>query len=307
MNQFIEETRSLAPIILFAYKRPYELQQTITHILANSLASKSILYIYVDGPKCREEESKVLAIHQLVSKISGFREVHRIYSPINKGLANSIIEGVTEVIQRHGSAIVLEDDLLISSNFLDFMNQCLKFYKNNSSIFSITGFTFPVPRPTKYLYDAYLFPRTGSWGWATWVDRWEMADWAILDFDQFMADKQRKRHFNEAGSDRVRMLQRWKNQKIDSWAIRWCYAQEKVNGLTVYPTYSKVQNIGFSPDSTNTHVFNRFKTVLDDSGQQVFCLPESPELEDYYLKHIRWQFSIPVRILNRIRSRFLKN
>lgn len=290
----------LAPIVLFAYNRPNELQQTLNALKANYLAPQSDLYIFVDGPKHPFDLPKVDAVHRIVNHVTGFRSVQRYYSQRNQGLANSIIGGVSQIMARHGHAIVLEDDLLTTRNFLDFMNQALRQYAHQSKIFSVSGYTFPFQKPDHYAAEGYLYPRTGSWGWASWADRWQGIDWQLADYDEFLADPDRCEEFNFNGSDRLRMLRRWKAGEIDSWAIRWCYAQAKVKGLTLYPTVSKVHNIGFSAESTNTNGFNRYKTRLDRGDSRQFVLPEQLVYSEYFGQRFRRKFSLPVRAANRL-------
>lgn len=237
-----------APIVLLAYKRPDELRRTLAALKANYLAPHSDLYVFVDGPKNPFDLPRVDAVRRIVDSITEFKTIHRHFAPRNQGLANSVIAGVSQVIAQHGRAIVVEDDLVTSPNFLDFMNQSLNHYKTEPSVFSISGYTFPFKKPAEYRPDGYFYPRTGSWGWASWADRWMPIDWDLADYDEFVADKTRCDLFDYYGSDRLQMLRKWKADEIDSWAIRWCYAQAKTKGLTLYPTTSKVENIGFSPN-----------------------------------------------------------
>lgn len=301
-----EPTTDLAPIVLFAYKRPRELEQALRALQANHLAPLSDLFVFVDGPKREADRPKVQAVRNIVEQLSGFKTIHRHYADQNRGLANSVINGVTSIMKRHGRAIVLEDDLLPSRNFLDYMNQALRDYQQQPCVFSITGYTFPFEKPTGYTADGYLYPRTGSWGWATWADRWLTIDWSVSDLNDFLSDQERCELFNYYGSDRIRMLKKWKAGKIDSWAIRWCYAQANVRGLTLYPTVSKIDNVGFSQESTNTHGYNRYKTILDTGEQRVFSLPADLSSLDYYVEQMRWKFSLPVRFGNRLITEAIK-
>ncbi|RIV23425.1 glycosyltransferase [Fibrisoma montanum] len=303
MQSLAPASDKLAPIVLFAYKRPAELEQTIAALKDNHLAKESELYVFVDGPKRPEDLPKVTAVRQLVSNLSGFKAVNVTISDKNRGLARSVIEGVTHVLNKHRQVIVLEDDLITSPNFLNYMNQCLQHYIHNKTIFSITGYSFPFRKPVDYTYDAYFFPRTGSWGWATWADRWQLVDWNVSDFDQFMRDPVQRRAFNQGGDDRVRMLQRQQNGEMDSWAIRFCYSQFKNKALTVYPTISKVNNIGFyTNDATNTNVFNRYTTVVDKGEQHMFALPDAISLHPQLVAQFRNRFSLSVRIWNRLKT-----
>lgn len=86
-------------------------------------------------------------VRDYVKSITGFKEVHYKFALQNKGLGNSVIKGVTEVINRYGKAIVLEDDLILAPNFLFFMNQGLDKYKEETSVFSICGYSNKVKVP----------------------------------------------------------------------------------------------------------------------------------------------------------------
>ena len=294
-----------APIILFAFKRPCELRRTITALKANYLAAESELYVFVDGPRPgrADEPAKVAAVRALVDTLTGFKHIHRVYQEQNKGCTNSIVDGVTMVLKNHPTAIVVEDDIVTSPNFLDYMNQCLTQYAQTPGVFSVGGYTFPFPRPAGYRDDVYFFGRTGSWGWAIWADRWQRVDWQLTDFEKFDNDVNAKRAFNADGQDRFRMLKRSKDGDIDAWDIRLCYAEFKERGLTVYPTRSKTMNIGVdSPDSTSGVVYNRYKTELDSGQSRQFVLPQTPYVNPDYARRFRRKFSVPVRAWNKLKT-----
>ncbi|MBC3783961.1 glycosyltransferase [Spirosoma utsteinense] len=290
-----------APVILFAFKRALELKQTLAALQANYLAPQTDLYVFVDGPRHADEVSKVEAVRALVDDVKGFSRVHTSYSPTNIGCANSIIAGVTQVLKRHPSVIVLEDDVVTTPNFLDFMNQGLNQFGHEPAVFSIGGYTLPLKRPVDYIPDGYFFQRTCAWGWAIWADRWQQVDWGLRDFDEFMNDPGARQRFNRGGSDRVRMLRRAKTREIDAWDIRLCYSQFKSGGYTLYPTVSKTINIGVdSPDSTTEVVYDRYQPVLDTGRQRLFTFPQTVQTNPRYDRQFRRKFSVPVRIWNKL-------
>lgn len=175
------------PIILFAFNRFESLKYTIDSLLQNEEAKHSVLYVFVDGPRFQRkgEVENVEKVRDYVKSITGFKEVHYKFALQNKGLGNSVIKGVTEVINRYGKAIVLEDDLILAPNFLFFMNQGLDKYKEETSVFSICGYSNKVKVPKDYSYDTYFCTRSSSWGWATWADRWNSVDWELENFDKY--------------------------------------------------------------------------------------------------------------------------
>ncbi len=291
-----------APIILFAYKRPLELKATLQALQANYLASESDLYIFVDAARRPEDEPKVAEVRQLLDTVTGFRSIHRDYAKANIGCADSVIRGISIVLAKHPSAIIVEDDLVTTPNFLDFLNQGLVHYAESRRVYSIAGYTFPFPRPADYTSDAYLIPRHSPWGWATWADRWQSIDWNMTDYPEFATDKQQQKAFKQGGSDLVKMLRDQMEGRADAWDIRFCYNRFKADGISVYPTVSKVQNIGFGNDATHTNVFNRYKTQLDDGTQRVFRFPQEVQSTPYYQHRTLQRYSIPIRIYNRLKT-----
>ena len=91
---------SLAPIILFTYRRPNHAMQTVEALLRNKEALTSDLIIYSDAPKDKDAEDGVNKTREYIRTITGFKSVQIIERSHNWGLANSIIDGVTSVINK---------------------------------------------------------------------------------------------------------------------------------------------------------------------------------------------------------------
>lgn len=289
---------NLAPIIIFCYKRIDTLKNTITALQNNFLASESELFIFSDGAKNKKDEVVVNEVRLFLKSITGFKSIGIYESKKNKGLANSIIEGVTKIINEYGKVIVLEDDLITSKNFLVYINQALDYYEHKEKVFSIAAFTKPIVNSTDDVYFTY---RANSTGWATWNNRWENIDWSVSDYDEFRKDKKKQKAFNRMGSDMCKMLNDQIIGKVNSWAIRWTYHQFKVQKLTVYPTLSKIKNIGTGIGASNSvDAFGRFDTVLDNSEKTDFSFLNNIELNPKYLKQFLKQYSIFTRVKYKI-------
>lgn len=155
----------IAPIIIFCYRR--RIDKLIESLLNNKEASISNLYIFSDGYKSDLDKQDILNLRKSIRGITGFKSVSIFESKFNRGLANSIIQGTTSVINTNGKAIVLEDDLITSEYFLDYMNKSLNLYKNNTNIWSISGYSPPLNYLKDYKKEVYLSLRSLSWGWAT--------------------------------------------------------------------------------------------------------------------------------------------
>lgn len=244
----------LAPIILFVYKRLEHTRKTLAAINSNYLARESELFIFSDASDTEENQQAVDEVREYIQEFSqncSFKQVYIINAEEHKGLANSVISGVTQVINRFGKVIVLEDDIITTRDFLNFMNDSLDYYEENENVWSITGCTFPMKLLDKYPHDVYLNYRADSWSWATWKDRWDKTDWDVTDFEEFVKDKTRIKKFNRGGEDMTRMLKLQMEGEIDSWAIRWCYQQSKEGMYTICPRESFILNIGL--DGSGEH------------------------------------------------------
>lgn len=295
-------TKSLAPVCLFVYKRPAALNNTIASLQRNRHCAETDLYVFSDAAATEKEISQVIAVRALLQNIKGFKSVNIYSSEKNKGLAVSIIEGVSLVIHKHGKVIVVEDDLVLASNFLIFMNAALDFYQFNPHIFSVSGYSPPI----KNIKDDVFFTLRGSsWGWGTWVNRWKEIDWELRDYDAFHSDTKKQRRFNTMGSDMTRMLKKQKRGEINSWAIRWNYHQFLFGLFTVFPVHSKVLNDGFSEGATHTasaHNNSRFSTTLDCSEVSHFCFPKNPILDKGIIKQFTAPNSLKTRLLYKVKA-----
>ncbi len=293
------------PLVIFAYNRLDDFIKTVEALGKNELARQSELYIFSDGAKEEKDINVVLKIRNYSKQITGFKKVYCHFAPANKGLANSIIHGVSLVLENNDSVIVLEDDLVVSSNFLHYMNQALIEFKTDSKVFSIAGYGPQIKIPVDYPFDNYFTKRASSWGWATWRDRWEIIDWEVSDYETFALDNKAKREFNKMGSDMSQMLKKQMLGEINSWAIRWCFHQFKYQLFTVYPLSSKVLNIGFGKSATHTSgAGQRYAVKLDVSNKKKFVFDKNPILQNQFVKQFVAKYSLKTRIYYKVRSIF---
>ncbi|TAJ11180.1 sugar transferase [Marinilabiliaceae bacterium JC017] len=263
-----------APIALFVYNRPVHTLSTLQHLQKNKGAADSCLYIYSDGPKQPKDEGAVNQVREIINRAQGFKSIKVIERQNNFGLARNIIEGVSEILQNHENIIVLEDDLLTSEGFLKYMNTSLSFYKD-SRIFSICGYHPPISIPKTYSYSTFLVPRIGSWGWATWREKWLKADWQVKDFNVFIKNKKERLQFEKGGNDTAMMLLSQQTGKNNSWAIRFNYACYKDDGLCAYPTQSLIQNAGIDGSGTHMKKSNKYAaSVTQCIDLSNLCPPE---------------------------------
>lgn len=288
-----------APIAIFGFNRPGHFRAMVESLKSNKSWNEREIYVFVDGARNADEEEKVREVVSIARGLTG----HVAVSETNKGLAQSIIGGVTEVIDRHGRAIVLEDDLVLLPRFLEFMDQALDVYQSDERIMSVCGYGLKIERPKGYEGDVYLSRRSSSWGWATWADRWHTIDWNVSDWASLRSDRARQRAFNRGGSDMYSMLRDYMEGRNRSWAIRFCYSQFLQNRWSVHPFRTLVLNEGFGADATNCkQTYSRFKTVPEDRIEGEYRMPVDIESHPDILKENAHYHGFGLRLYSRIRK-----
>ncbi len=246
----MDVNNTVAPVLLFVYNRPDHTGQTIEALKKNHLADQSDLFIFSDAPKNDQAVARVREVRAIINKVTGFKTVSIIERDKNWGLANSIIDGVTSIIARYGRVIVLEDDLVTTPDFLNFMNAGLNKYASYPEVYSLSGYSHS--NDANGFPSTYFTQLTSSWGWGTWAEKWKYFKRDRQLLEQILHDPKLLRRFNFDDSyDYGEMIKLQLQGKIDSWAIYWYACVFMTNGLTLYPARSLLRNIGF--DGSGVH------------------------------------------------------
>ena len=182
-----------APIALIVYNRLTNTKETVNALSKNMLAKESDLTIFSDGPKADKDIEKVNEVRNYLKTITGFKSITIIESAVNKGLAASIISGVTEIVNKYTRIIVLEDDLVTSPYFLTYMNDALEMYENEEKVASIHGFIYPVK---KELPETFFIKGADCWGWATWKRAWDLFESDGLKLLNELKNRKLTKEFN---------------------------------------------------------------------------------------------------------------
>lgn len=248
-----------APIILFTYCRPVHTRKTVEALLANEEAKYTDLYIYSDAAKNEKAEEGVKLTREYIHTITGFKSIVIVEREKNWGLAPSLIDGITKVINERKRAIIVEDDIWTSPYFLKYMNDGLNIYANNPKVASIVGYTYPIKEK---LPETFFIKGTGCWGWATWERAWKVFN---SDAEYLLTEIKRRRLQRKFDFDYtypyVNMLQQQIKGKISSWAIRWYASAFLKDMYSLFPGQSMVFQGGMDGDggthcNAETHLYD---------------------------------------------------
>ena len=298
---------NLSPIVIFVYNRPWHTQKTIEALKNNELASESELFIYADNAKNNKIDKQVLTVRKYIKKIDGFKKVTIVEREKNFGLADSIIEGVSQIVKKYGRVIVLEDDLVTSPFFLRYMNDALVLYKNEETVMHISGYIYPIDN--KYLNDTFFIKPDTCWGWATWDRAWI---YFKKDTKYYLSifDKKMIKEFNLNNSfDYFSQIKQNGKGKINTWAIFWYASIFLRNGLSLHPSKSFVSNIGHDGLGTHCNKSDFFDVPLIEKYPISFVKDIKEDMEaracvEIFFKKLKLPFFL--RIFRRI-MKILKN
>ncbi|MCB4799695.1 glycosyltransferase family protein [Neotamlana laminarinivorans] len=300
---------NLAPILIFAYNRPDHLQQTLEALSLNADAKHSNLYIFCDGAKPNMQEldlKKIESVQFIAKNENRFKSVVVKIRKSNYGLAQSIILGVTEVINKHGRIIVLEDDIVSGKFFLKFMNDALNVYEGSEKVYGISGHRYDF---IKYVdSETYFLPISCSWSFATWKDKWEKINFNTYELYDTIKRNNYEKKLNYGNLDFFQMLTEQKNGNINSWAIRYYTSMFIQKGYYIYPKLPLIKNIGF--DGSGVHCLSDTKSANKKNSlenKRIIVSKQFPKTKKVIkLQSVFAKLILKLKIVKKVKSRIIK-
>lgn len=294
---------SFAPIVLFVFDRPDHTEKTLESLMNNNFSQQSDLFIYADGPKKNSSASQIENIKKVrnVIREKKWCATVTVYEQEeNKGLSLSVIEGVTKIVNKFGRVIVLEDDLVTSPFFLQYMNEALEQYESNENVACISGYVYPIK---KKMPETYFIKGADCWGWATWQRSWKLFENDGLKLLTQLQNQSLTRAFDfDSTYPYTVMLQDYLNGKNDSWAIRWYASAYLQHTYCLYPSVSLVQNIGFDGSGIHSGVSSKWDVEISYRPILVETQPVIQNKEAYEQFKLYFQ-SLKPSLLEKIKNR----
>jgi hypothetical protein len=295
--------RELAPIVLFTYNRPIHTKKVLDALSLNLESKRSILYIFCDGPKENASNTNIEninAVRALAKNENRFLKIVVVEQPENKGLANSIIDGVSLVLKDFNTIIVLEDDILPSLGFLEYMNEALYLYENENNVGCIHAWNYNLDN-SDYSESTFFIRGADCWGWATWRRSWKLFNSNSKSLLREVKSRNLEYEFDKRGTyEFTKMLQSQIDGKIDSWAIRW-YASMFLEGkYCLQPVRSIVRNIGLDNTGVHCGTFDIQQCPVDFIDLKRI---EIKEVDWFFNAYVKWEKENQVHISQRQKMR----
>lgn len=243
----------MIPVAMFVYNRLDNTQKTIEHLLANTLASQTDVFVFSDGGKTLPNGTPDNGSWNAVNSVRSY--LHKVKEEIDNShsfnsftiverekniyLEANITTGIQQIFEHYDRVIVLEDDICTSPYYLEYMNSAFEMYKDVPKVMHVSGFT----NLSLSDMECYFTPHMSGWGWGTWRDRWQK------HFVHYESREQALEGMNQADMDAMQYggvfpcLKSLDKSPIP-WDICWEIAIYKAGGLCLTPGRTLVRNVG---------------------------------------------------------------
>lgn len=291
---------------VFCYRRSDKLKSCIEALLKNPECASMDIVFFSDGYRDGNDKAGVLATRAYINSITEFKNVFKHFRDRNFTTGPNFFTGLTFLCDNYDSFIVVEDDLVVTPNFLSYMLSGLQFYKSDESVFSVSGFCFPL-KVKNYSFDTFIAKRFSCYGWASWANRVKDVVWTRAGLEEILnTSPHLKGRLDGEGWDLYRMAKKQISGILNTWDIQVCVHVLKYQYKIVYPIISKVSNIGFDDESTNTFGVDFLKTPQDSGTNRKFKFCEVDLIEPSLIKQLKKPFGVPAlatrKIINEVVS-----
>jgi len=221
------------------------------------------LYVAADGPRRGKEgeAERVEQVRRIATAVDWPCTVNTLFREHNLGCKYAVSSAISWFFDNEEQGIILEDDCLPSQSFFWFCETTLEFYKNDESIFSVSGSIRGAQQPDtdKLVFKSNYF---NMWGWASWRRVWK-----LYDVEYFK--KGNLKFLNESLFNDQSVLRFWKNIEIkmkkgliNTWDYQMMFLIFESSAYTIYPVNNLVSNIGFGVDATHCKDVNHISAFV---------------------------------------------
>ncbi|GEO11748.1 hypothetical protein [Segetibacter aerophilus] len=293
-------------IAVFCYKRAAKLKTSMEALLKNPECSGMDIVFFCDGHKGDKDFQGVKETRAYIDSLTGFKNIYKHYREKNLSTGPNFKMGITWLCENYDQFIVVEDDLVVTSNYITYLLQGLQFYKQEQSVFCVTGFCFPI-NVKNYAYDTIVHKRFCSYGWASWSNRVKNVKWDKDELKNIIKTTPGfKNSLNEEGRDLYRMVKKQIDGTISTWDIQMQVHVSLNRYKVIYPIVSKAYNIGFDNESTNTFGVDYLKTTLDDGSKTNFNFCPVHVVEPALQDKLKQPYSLPALAYRKVVNTIIK-
>lgn len=242
-------------VLLITYKR-FSTTQKVFNAIKKAKPPK--LYFVNNAPSPNADENERIQISQireLVNSIDWDCNVKTLFRENHLLTMDSITSSIDWFFENEDEGVIFEDDCLPDQSFFNYCDSLLDFYRNDNSIFIISGANV---EPNIEFDNSYRFSKYPHiWGWASWSNRWSLYDKHI---SQWNSNKLRWFINNEFTLKEkfywATIFNKLKMNKINTWDYQLLFTTWINNLNNIIPRSNMISNIGFGEDANFTNNAN---------------------------------------------------
>ncbi len=235
------------PVLLLGFNRPDRLNDLIDSL---KTTRPPVMRVAVDGPRPThpDDARRVDETQAAVQRIDWTDDVATLFRDTNLGLERAVPGAVSWALEEFESVIVIEDDVGVGPQFIEFASKALKSFEHHHEIFHVSGYNVVPRAELSRPDDASRLSRVPeSFAWATWRRAWQHYDpdltWgtecSISDLAEVLGSRlaaiRWKQNFSLA-----------RHRRISSWAYRWSSSIWSEGGYCLSPNRNLITYRGYS-------------------------------------------------------------
>lgn len=265
------------PVLYITFARPEYASQSFAAIKA---AKPAKLYFYSNKARSDrpEEVERNDEVRGYINQIDWECEVKTWFREDYVDVFTSLWGAIDWVFDNEEKAIVIEEDVVASLAFFDYVEKIIDKYKDNKKVWIISGNnSTPQYNPPKLSY----FPSRWAniYGWASWRSRWNLLDrkmtyWEAYkntkEYENYYCDRFSSWFFKIKGNNLFKNIQGYYNP----WDMIFNNNMRKNYGYCLMPNANLCQDIGAIGANHSVKKINPLSIVTYSSNE--FCIKEEP-------------------------------
>lgn len=232
------------PVLVLAFNRADHVEKAMDAIREYK---PDRLYLECDGARANKEgeQQKVEDTRQMMlSKVDWPCEVNTLFRNENWGCAKAVNDAITWFFSQEKWGVIIEDDVIVSQDFIKLCEVLLPRYENEDRIMEISAENH---FPNEKDYGTYFYSQDFyCWGWASWARAWKKMDMHMTKWPSVTTRFLIKKFGIFRG---LMMKHYWADtyahlETSTSWATRWFFSIIVNDGLCIQPGNNLAINIG---------------------------------------------------------------
>lgn len=242
------------PILLIGFNRLEKLQERLEEL---AKIAPEIIYVSIDYESDNQVAEFTRSLEEIKSNWPKSSELFVDIKNKNLGLALHITSEITEVLKKHPALIIIEDDVIVSSEFINFARTSLSQIGFDSKYASVGGFSV-IP---SYRFNPFMNYSRNSryfycWGWGTTRNIWDKYK-LVLESEKLESQLNRSKIWHQLGNDQkntwIGRFRKVSSNPLKTWDIQFQYMSFCENLQHLVPVFRVTENSGFADErSSNT-------------------------------------------------------